>query len=296
MKINKRFFRQTRQVCFIVVLLFASIVMADIVSATGISVDAGLTPADGRWMFRSQVRYMQRDNFPPPMTREMKMNMVPLVVAYGVRSDLTLMVRQAYIRREMIMGAMGGSSSLTSGLGDLLLLAKYRLARINKPTYTIGIAPTLGLELPTGHSSMTSETWDVHAGFYVSGRYYSFGTDLNVAYVWNGMGKTTATKTIPGDEFAVDMALANQFSIGPEAIYSLAPVIELSYGKISSETIDGKTKLNTGESYILLSPGIKFTISSLILEGLVQFPIWQEQTGNQTERAPGFLVGFRYMY
>ncbi len=291
----KRIFRQAKAAYIIVALLFASIVLADIVSATGISVDAGLTPAAGRWMFRSQVRYMHRDNYPPPLVKEMKMYMVPFVVAYGVRSDLTIMMRQAYINREMIMGGMMASSTTTSGRGDFLLLAKYRLARINKPTYTIGIAPTLAIEMPTGSDLITSETYDLQTGLYISGRYHTFGTDLSVAYVWNGMGKTTDTRMIPGDEFKVDMAIANQFSIGDEAMYSLAPVLEFSYSDIAFNTIDDKTVLNTGESYILLSPGLKFTVNSLILEGLVQFPIWQEQTGDQTERVAGFLFGFRYM-
>ncbi|MHC4559338.1 MAG: hypothetical protein ACYS80_18760, partial [Planctomycetota bacterium] len=39
--------------------------------AGGISVDAGLTPAEDRWIFRTQLRYMQRKDDPTPMDRKM---------------------------------------------------------------------------------------------------------------------------------------------------------------------------------------------------------------------------------
>jgi hypothetical protein len=42
-------------------------------SAAGISVDAGLTPAEDRWIFRTQVRYMRRTDDPTGMDRKIPM-------------------------------------------------------------------------------------------------------------------------------------------------------------------------------------------------------------------------------
>ncbi|MHC4362719.1 MAG: hypothetical protein ACYSTZ_07820, partial [Planctomycetota bacterium] len=53
--------------------------------AAGISVDAGLTPPEDRWIIRNQVRYMTREDDPTGMNREMSMYAFPIVVAYGLR-------------------------------------------------------------------------------------------------------------------------------------------------------------------------------------------------------------------
>lgn len=261
-------------------------------SAAGISIDAGLTPAENRWIFRSQVRYMQRDNEQSDSPGSMKAYMFPVVVAYGLRSDLAIMVRQAFIRREM---TMMGQSSINSGLGDLLLLSKYRLIRINTPSYTLGIAPTLALEFPTGKDELSSNSYDLQFGSFFSGRMRSLGMDLNVTYIWNGMAETGDAVVDPGDEFSVQAALAYQISLGDQANMALAPVLEASYLNISSDSENEAEVANTGESILWLSPGFKFTWSSFIFESLIQIPVWQDQEGLLIEREPTFLLGIRLM-
>lgn len=282
----------TRLAFVLISVIVTNTLMAGSLSATGISIDAGLTPAQNRWIFRTQMRFMERDNDPTPAQRAMKSFMFPVVVAYGVRSDLAIMLRQALKRNEMVMQGQG---STNTGFADLLVLGKYRLARVNTPTYTFGIAPTLGLEIPSGNSNFTSNSWDLHIGCYVSGRIRSWGMDLNATYVWNGLAKTSGADRDLGDEFSMEGAMAYQLGLGQSGDFALAPVIEATYQRISSDTKDGNAVVNTGESYFLLAPGVKFTWGSFILESLIQIPLWQDQNGLQTERAPGFLVGVRLM-
>ncbi|MFH1699285.1 MAG: transporter [Candidatus Zixiibacteriota bacterium] len=273
-------------------LLIFCCLMIETARATGISIDAGLTPAQNRWVLRSQVRYMQRDNGPPGAMSEMRTYMVPFVLAHGLRSDLTIMLRQIVADKRMTM--MDRSSS-KSGLTDLMLMAKYRLARINTPTYTLGIAATLGLEMPTGAKYFTSDSWDMRSGLFLSGRSGYWGMDLNIAYFWDGMIATNDTDLNPGDELSILGAISRRFGFGSQADKALEPLVEGSYQKIWANALDNNTVPNTGESVFVLSPGIKFTWLSYVLEGLVQIPIWQNQKGLQTERAVGFLVGIRIM-
>lgn len=274
------------------ILIVTIICLTDLASATGISVDAGLTPAQNRWLIRSQLRYTHRDNHPVMSKNEMEMYMAPVVIAYGVRSDFAVMVRQVIKRSEMTMGM---NQTTNSGLTDLFVLGKYRLARINTPKYTFGIAPTLGLEIPSGDKDFSSNSWDLLMGCYLSGRMRSLGVDLNVSYNWVGMATTNRSDGDGGDEFSVEGALAYQFALGSSGEFSMAPVIELTYQNMSSDVKNGTVVANSGESVVMLSPGLKVTRSSLILEGLLQIPIWQDQNGLQTERAPGFIIGFRLM-
>ncbi|UCD17870.1 MAG: transporter [Candidatus Zixiibacteriota bacterium] len=282
-----------KTVILILVSLLLSTAWSDIAWATGISIDAGLTPPQNRWILRSQVRYMKRDHDPTPMQREMTSYLFPVVVAYGLRSDLTVMMRQIVRRNEMSM--ITGNSS-QSGFADLLLMTKFRMLRINLPGYTLGVAPTIGLEMPIGAEAFSSNTWDLRLGCFVSGRIREWGFDCNLAYAWNGMIKTAGSNLDPGHEFSLEAALGVQIGLGKEALLAVAPVLETSYRRTRADVADGQKVNNTGESVFLLSPGIKLTRSSLIWEFLAQFPVWQKQEGEQLERAAALLAGVRFMY
>ena len=262
-------------------------------NAAGISVDAGLTPAEDRWIIRTQFRYMQRKDDPMLMNRKMDTYAFPVVVAYGFRPDLTLMVRQTVMHKKM---SMGGSISRDTGPGDLFVLGKYKLYRRNTRKYTFGIASTLGLEFPTGDDDFSSETWDLKPGLFTSWRSGPWASDFSVAYKWNGFADRGAGGINPGNELSLDWALAYQFSFGEKARVSLAPVLELSYKNILSDRLHGRDLPNTGESVFYLSPGIKFTVSSFILEALIQIPVWQDQEGSQLKRGTTLIVGTRFMF
>jgi hypothetical protein len=275
------------------VIAIANALVVEIAIAGGISVDAGLTPAEDRWILRTQMRYMQQKDDPTPMGREMEMYAVPVVLAYGFRPDLTLMVKQVTKHRKM---TMAGSVSRDTGLDDLYILGKYRLYRLNTRQYTFGIAPTLGLELPTGDDDFTSDTWDLEPGLFASWRSGPWASDLNVAYKWNGFADDGRAGLDPGDELSVDLALAHQFSIGESSDTSITPVLEFSYKNISPDSRSGRDVSNTGESLFFISPGAKFTKSSFIMEALLQIPTWQDQKGSQLEQGTRLIVGARVMF
>jgi hypothetical protein len=219
--------------------------------------------------------------------------MLPIVVAYGVRPDLTLMVRQPLHHREM---SMAGSSTRKTGVGDLFVLGKYKVFRRNTRQYTFGVSTTLGLEAPTGDVSFTSETWDVNLGLYSSWRSGPWGSDVNVSYSWNGLVGPDGSDVDAGDELSVDWALAYQFSLGDEASVSLTPLLESSYRNVLPDRLHDHDVSNSGESVLYLSPGIKYTVSSFILEALLQIPVWEQREGSQLERGTGAIAGVRYMF
>lgn len=258
--------------------------------ATGITADVGLTPPEDRWMFRTQLRYMDRDD-PTTMGRDMDMYMVPVVLAYGVRPDVTAIVRQPFIRREMSMPA---GDMRDTGRGDLAVIGKYRLLRINRSDYIIGVSPTLGLELPTGEDAFTSDGYTALTGVYFSGRRGAWGADLNLAYKIPEIDNRGGSRA--GDKFSATLAAAYQFSLNNQATMSLWPVLELNYTHESKSLAGGQNLANSGEEMMLVSPGLKFAYQSFMLELLLQFPVDQRQNGNQMERDTGGLVGMRWLF
>jgi len=283
----------TRLCRIILVCVVANAWICQSVRAAGISVDAGLTPPEDRWIFRTQFRYMQRKDDPTAMNRKMETFAQPIILAYGFRPDLTLMVRQTIKHQNM---TMAGAMSRDSGLDDLFVLGKYKLYRDNTRDYTFGIASTLGLEFPTGGDEFTSRTWDLKPGLFASWRSGPWASDCSVAYKWNGFADRGFDGLNPGDELSVDLAFAHQFSIGERADISLAPVLEFSYKHTFPDRTGGHDISHTGESLFFVSPGLKFTKSSFIIEALVQFPVWQDQRGLQLEQGTRFIFGVRFMF
>ena len=125
--------------------------------SSGISVDAGLTPAQDRWIFRTQLRYMSFSSM-ALNNQKMGMYMMPVVLAYGLKSNLTLLCRQPIMRRDM---SMMGAGHAENGFGDLFVMGKFKLYRRNTPNYTLGMAATIGIEAPTGSDAFSSKTWDL---------------------------------------------------------------------------------------------------------------------------------------
>ena len=223
----------------------------------------------------------------------MEMYMVPVILAYGLKSNLTLLCRQPVMRRNM---SMMGASSAESGFGDLFIMGKFKVFRRNHVNYTLGLAATLGIEVPTGSDGFSSETWDLQPGLYFSWRRGSLGSDVSMTYTLNGFADKGQNNMNPGNELAVDWAASYQFSLGESSMISIAPVIEVSYRDLSPDRLNLQDIENSGESLLFFSPGMKVTLSSFILEALVQIPVVQNRNGVQIERNATWLFGMRYMF
>ncbi len=277
----------------LVLLLALVLIPADESLAVGISVDAGLTPPEGRLILRTQVRSMSRTAPEGTTDAEMDRIMVPLVVVYGLRPQLTLGLRQIIDSRSM---TMMGNENNESGFSDLYVFAKYKILRINTRNYTLGIAPLLGVEAPTGSSGISNEYWSLNTGLLFSGRAGKWGADLNLGYGIRGVADVPADNPDPGNEWGVNLALARQFPVGGSGRTALAPVFEITWEETASDEVEGIETPNSGESVFTLAPGLKYTRGDLIIEGLVRFPVSQNQQGMQMEVGNMYLLGVRHMF
>ena len=274
-------------------LLFFALISVTESFAGGISIDAGLTPPEGRWILRTQVRSMSRTAPEGAGDKTMDRIMVPLVVVHGLRPQLTLGMRQIVDFRSM---TMMNNKTDNSGFSDLYAFAKYKVLRINTRSYTLGIAPLLGVEAPTGSSDISNEYWSAKTGLFISGRAGGMSADLNMSYGFRGFAGVSTDSSDPGNEWGVDLALARQFPVGKSGRTALAPVLEISWKDTASDEADGVASPNSGESVFSLAPGLKYTHGGLIIEGLVRFPVAQDQKGVQLEMGNMYLLGIRQMF
>ena len=157
----------------------------------------------------------------------------------------------------------------------------------------LALASTLALKMPTGAEDISTKTWDLQAGVYGSWRSGRWGSDLNLTYSWNDFTGLAPSGIAPGDAIGIDAAFSYQFSLGSSAETSLSPVLELNYQYSMASQSDGQDVGGEG-SILFISPGIKFTYKSFILEALIQNPV--NQTYQNAEQNRRGLIGFRYMF
>jgi hypothetical protein len=256
------------------------------VYATGISVDAGLTPAEDRWIVRMQYRQMSMD----AAMHQMNTDMLMAMVAYGYTRDVTIMIRQMAASRVM---SMSGNEKTNSGLTDLAVLGKFGVYRKNTRNIILALAATLALKMPTGAKDISTGTWDWQLGIYGSWRSRRWGNDLNLTYTWNDFTGLAPLGIKPGDVIGLDAAFSYQFSLGSSGKTSLTPVLELNYRHSMANQSDGQDVGGDGLIFFI-SPGLKFTYDSFILEALIQNPVIQ--TYQNSEQYRRGLIGFRYMF
>jgi len=259
--------------------------------AAGISVDAGLTPAEGRWIVRAQSRQMSASAQAGTPIREMNSQAAVLMTAYGLRSNITLIGMQGWMNREMnMMGTVNNSS----GFMDLNLLVKYLIHRSNTRSKTLGLSATAKLTLPTGESTFSDEYWSITPGMYLSFRHGTWGVDASTTIQVRDLF-SSQPDIEKGWAYSLDGAVARQLPIGTNKNMALAPVIELSLN-VNKPDYFSTIEMPEPESVLYLSPGFKATYASFILESLIQVPIWEDIPLSSLKNDIRWRLGLRFMF
>ncbi|HEX6660288.1 MAG TPA: transporter [Sphingomicrobium sp.] len=237
-------------------------------------------------------------------------------VAYGVNHHLTVSVEVPYVRRDDLREgthahaggvAVNGVEQLGSvaGIGDVSLLAKYRLSDGG----TRGFALIGGIKLPTGSTHKRSldgerlETehqpgtgsWDPILGASASAQ---IGVVQLTASALYQVSTAAAQHTRLGDRLQGGIALSHRFGQAPHehaesqnhhhgdeldehpeqpARSSFAAFVELAGEWEGRQTIDGDVEQASGGRWLYVAPGLRFnTASGWSAGAAIALPVWQD--------------------
>lgn len=266
------------KLCLLVLVSFCVPVM---LFAGGISVNAGLTPAQDRFILRTQYRYMSMSN--SMMTTST--HMTPLVLAYGITSGFSLMVRGMYVYK-----SFSNNTEVNNGLNDLYLLSKFRLYRKNTANYVLGIAPHIASNVPIGSTAISNRTWNPEIGLNISYRPRFFAVDVSITYTFTDI--TEKSKTSSGNIYNLNTAFSALIPLKNNSSDAISPVLELSY--IHQGHRNNAPSLSS--DIVFISPGVSYIHSSLVLEALVQFPVYQTEEVNIMNQKSRLILGVKYMF
>ena len=230
-----------------------------------------------------------------------------LGIAYGVNHHLTFSAELPYVRRDNLReGAPGGVERLGSvaGLGDLSVLAKYRLTDSDHS----GLALIGGLKLPTGSTHNTSPdgerletehqpgtgSWDPIIGVSASTKMGAVQLTASGLYQFSTEG---AQHTRLGNRFQGGIAFSHRFGQLPrdhlEAHnhhhgdeldeHSEGPrhstwdaFVELAGEWEGRQKVGGATENASGGKWAWIAPGLRFNAASgWSASAGVALPMWQ---------------------
>ncbi len=245
--------------------------------AEGISVDAGLTPGQDRIIVRLQYRnifnYMGSD--------KMVMHMMPVVIAYGLTPDVTLMMRNGY----RAAGTNETMMEMESQWMDPFLMGKVKLYRHNARTYTVGVAGFAGTTFPILNSSL-SKTYSPVLGLNASYRPGMWSFDLNNAFEWvnyNARENKPAAK-----QLQVNLAVSRNIILPNLENWVLSPVQEFSFVK-------NNPAASSSASYSFISPGFQLISPNVKIEGLYQIAVNPSQSTG-VKNGNRLILGLRLMF
>ena len=245
--------------------------------AEGISVDAGLTPGQDRIVVRLQYRNILNqmgDNY-------MIMHMMPVVVVYGLSSDVTVMLRNIY----RAVGTNETMMEMNNRWMDPFLMGKVKLYRRNTRDYSLGVAGFAGTTFPILNSSL-SKTYSPVIGLNASYRPGLWAFDLNNAYEW--VNYSTEENQSAARQLQINLAVSRNILLPGLDNWVLAPVQEFSFVR------DNPTTGGSG-SFGFISPGFQLVSPHVKFEALYQFAVNSaENTGMKNGNR--LILGLRFMF
>ncbi len=243
--------------------------------------------------------------------RKVVIDAIPVAAVYGLRPGLTLIGIVPTTSRTFRQKVDGRRVSETDrGVGDITVLAKYRLFKTDTRNTSRQLAVQAGLKLPTGSDDLAdsegvrfSQPLQLGSGS-VDYEFALTGTEFRDRLVFTGdLGyslKTEANGFEFGDVIKYDAAV--KFRVYPTQYTDKYPVKDLFVflevnGMVASRAKSGGRAItDSGGHQVFVAPGFQFfPLENVIWEAGVQLPIVNRLNGIQLGSRFRFRSGLRWI-
>ncbi|MEE9295346.1 MAG: hypothetical protein V3W34_10355 [Phycisphaerae bacterium] len=261
-----------------------SVAMAAPAFAGPINTNVALTPAKGVSIFRLQYKYAEADGSGP--IAHLNASTVSNTFVHGVTARLALFLTAQYNNRQVDrLHSDGGRFELAhDGIADFTFFAKYRFWENDPgPLETARWAAIGGLNVRSGDSDFTSDSYDPLAGAVYSWRRHRSRFDADLIYQLN-----TGRDAFRHDNLRYDLAWS----------YRLFPSV---YKPDDASEFDLVAELNgryttDGSHELFLAPGAQFITERWAVELSLQLPVVQELAGSSPETDYRLVISMRFQW
>ena len=183
--------------------------------------NTALPVAEGEFINRELLVLTRSGDDPSGLGRDMEVNTLVSVLAYGINSKLALFGILPYVDKELSTSSMPSGRG-NDGFGDLTLFGRYTFFQQDTPGRTLRVAGFGGIKAPTGEDDEFDNlgrlppplqtgtgAWDGFGGVVVTRQSLDYELDGQIAYRSNGK----ANGFEAGDEWRLDGSL--QYRLWP---------------------------------------------------------------------------------
>ncbi len=249
-----------------------------------INSNVAFTPRQGGSILRLQYRYTEAEG--DAGLSHVNTSAAIATYVYGLTPKLALFLNVPYMSREVdrFDKRLGRVSDTGAGFADVNVLVKYRFHQEDiGPGRTIRWAVIGGVNIRTGDSDFTSDSYDPILGTVWSWRHDRHRFDADLLYQINTGGG-------PKRHDSVRVDAAYSFRVFPAQVDQSA-----TYEIDTVAEFNGQYRTD-GSYEIFLSPGIQFTTAQWTLESSVQIPVSQELARGVPEADYRFVIGMRFRW
>lgn len=275
--------------------------------AAPISFNTALPVHEGGLLFRGQGVWMRMHDDPSPMGREMDVAAVPSVLVYGATSKLALMGVFPYMDKRLAIKSTGAVRR-TSGLGDIMTVARYEVFARSATGRTARGALFAGLKWPTGKDDdadalgplprpvqLGSGSFDPFVGTVWTAQWLDMQVDADLSYQRN----TEANDFRFGDTLAQNASL--QYRLWPRSLAAGVPsylygVLELNNVYQAKNEAAGVRDADSGGYQLFLTPGLQWVSKRAVIELAAQLPVVQELNGSALKTDRRLMGGVRVWF
>ena len=290
-----------------ITITFALAVAAGRIDAGPITFLTALPVAKSQAVVRGQYLFIRVSGDPTSADQDLTVHAFPIAVAVGVTSKLALFGVVPVVSKSVDVNMPVGRRTLdATGLGDVVLFARYTVKAVDLTESTFRIAPFGGVKLPTGSDDKSgplgvlprplqpgSGSWDGLGGLAVTWQMKQWEFDADTTYKKN----TEADGFRFGDEASVDASF--QYRVWPRRLGAGVPAFLYAVAETNlvsqrrSEIADVRDP-NSGGIRWDVDLGLQFVREGYIVEGIVQIPTVDRPNGTGLRRDVRVTAGVRW--
>ncbi len=236
-----------------------------------------------------------------------------LSAGYSITDRIGVEALIPFVRQERNITQPGGFNDFesTQGIGDMLILFKYRVTSLNSQKHVLSMG--LGPKMPTGSSSELnsrglilnadlqpgSGAWDIiYWGNYIYQLDSRPTMSLYSVVTYRQTGTNTdylngsSTYKI-GENLRILAGVSDQFRVGS---VMFSPSLGVRYRKAQADEFNSELLPSTGGDWVYLIPGAGISITpNLTFETNVELPMYANPTGTQLSPTYRVNIGLHYV-
>ena len=143
--------------------------------------------------------------------------------------------------------------------------------------------------VPFGNEEISDRTWNPEVGLSMSLRPRFWSIDFTTSYtIVDALNKTEVQEI---NNLGINLAFSSIIPL-ENSNMAISQVLELTYNKEFNSNVRESSK----QEILYISPGLMFIKSSLMLEALYQFPVFQLTNSQIMKSKSSIVAGLRYMF